>query len=104
MSGNLTVFVRNSTKEKGWYGTIILDYKNEEEECFMAICPSCKKEMFINEDNVRCGHCGKRIYIDTTCPKGCKVKFYINDDNVHCPSCDFRKYFWEYEKYPPRRK
>lgn len=70
----------------------------------MAICPKCKKEMFINEDNVRCGHCGKRIYIDTTCPqKGCNSKLFVNDNNVHCPSCDFRKFFWDYEKFPPRR-
>ncbi len=70
----------------------------------MALCPSCKKIMFINEDNVRCGYCGKRIYIDPICPKGCDGKVFVNDDNVHCPSCNFRKYFWEYEKYPPKRK
>jgi len=63
----------------------------------MAICPVCNKEMFINEDNIRCGHCGERIYIDMKCPKGCKVKFFINDNNVHCPLCNFRKFFWEYK-------
>lgn len=69
----------------------------------MAICPGCKRSMFINEDNVRCGYCGKRIFIDTKCPNRCNVRLYVNENNVHCPSCDFRKYFWQYEKYPARR-
>jgi len=72
----------------------------------MAICSACKKEMFVNikENNIRCGHCGKRIYIDTKCPKGCNNGFFINDNDVHCSLCNFRKYFWEYEKYPLKRK
>ena len=64
----------------------------------MAICTKCRIEMYVNEDNIHCAKCGKRIYIDTKCPRGCKVKFYINEDNVHCPRCNFRKYFWQYEK------
>ena len=60
--------------------------------------------MFINEDNIRCGRCGERIYIDMKCPKGCKVKFFINDNNVHCPSCNFRKFFWEYKSDIPRQQ
>ena len=62
----------------------------------MAVCPKCKKEMYINENNVRCGNCGKRIYINMKCPNGCERGYYINNNNVHCSICNFRKFFWDY--------